>query len=557
MKRYHGDMIGGRYRRIRELGRGGMSTVYLVRDIHLQKLWAIKEIHLQTDSEREAALVHSLLAEADLMNHFDHPALPRIVDRIREGESLFLIMDYIPGDSLDVYLKKHGPVSAKVAAEWGRQLCSALIYLHEQDPPILYLDMKPSNIILTPDGRLKLIDFGIARAYREDCSASVSLIPGTRGYAPWEQFSGRADVRSDIYALGRTLHQLVTGEDPPVSNTYVPVRKWNPKAPVRLDSILGKCVRQDPDRRYQTCRELLHDLNHPADAFRSRRIWWRAVLLSAVIVAVFLLRAGVYAMRSRDYAALTTVAAATSFQEKLRNYQQAIALFPARTEAYLAILEACEEDGHFTRTDSDRFLALYNRNKSLFSLSDAGTAALHYKAGLMYFNYYTGENGTADFSDRIQKAYSFFSENEDPQTVSCGFPKENISHCYYTICYFYKTYILRASSVEEASGKDYENLIQTIRKALKEAEDTGSYDRVSLYHSIFMLLYDQRNGLAGKKIRQSAVLGLIDEIYEKTNALSVSKKQSLQLKNEITEHYASYRRSIEQAYLYEAGEGTN
>ena len=264
-----GVVIDGKYEILKRIGKGGMSVVYLAMDRRLNKQWAVKEIRKRGNSKNDEIVVNSLLAEANLMKRFDHPALPRIVDIIDNGRNIIIVMDYIEGESLDKILEMEGPQSEELVINWAKQLCDVLGYLHSQKPPIIYRDMKPANVMLKPDGNIKIIDFGIAREYKEE-KLSDTMVLGTKGYAPPEQYSGQTDARSDIYALGMTMHHLLTGNDPRTGNAYVPVRQYNPSLSKGIQLIINKCVEPAPEKRYQSCSELLQDLNDPSSLTRGK-----------------------------------------------------------------------------------------------------------------------------------------------------------------------------------------------------------------------------------------------------------------------------------------------
>ena len=196
-----GSVIDGKYEILTEIGHGGMSVVYLAMDTHLNKQWAVKEIKKRGKAKTDEIVVNSLLAEANLMKRLDHPSLPRIVDIIDNGITIYVVMDYIEGESLDKILGEFGAQPEELVIGWAKQLCDALSYLHSQKPPIIYRDMKPANVMLKPEGNIKIIDFGIAREYKEQ-NLSDTTVLGTKGYAPPEQYNGQTDARSDIYALG-------------------------------------------------------------------------------------------------------------------------------------------------------------------------------------------------------------------------------------------------------------------------------------------------------------------------------------------------------------------
>lgn len=235
-----GEIIDGKYEVLREIGRGGMSVVYLAMDKRLNKQWAIKEFRKDKDDVSKQVALKSLLDEANLMKKLDHPTLPRIVDIIDNHQTVYVIMDYIEGESLNKVLDAYGAQPQEAVIEWAKQLSDVLDYLHTQNPPVIYRDMKPANIMLKPDGTVRLIDFGIAREYKEGKVGDTEAI-GTRGYAAPEQFGGKGqtDARTDIYSLGVTLYHLVTGKNPaePPYEIY-PIRHWNPSFSSGLEWLI-------------------------------------------------------------------------------------------------------------------------------------------------------------------------------------------------------------------------------------------------------------------------------------------------------------------------------
>lgn len=253
-----GTLFENKYKIIDVLGKGGMSIVYLAKDVHIQKLWAIKEVS-KTDNNSKV----DLMAETNILKKLDHPALPRIVDIVNKPDSIYVILDFIDGISLDKKLQEDGVVDEKTVIEWAKQICDVLGYLHSQKPPIIYRDMKPANLMLTGQGKIKLIDFGIAREYKKNASNDTTYI-GTKGYASPEQYgSCQTDARTDIYSLGVTLYHLITGKgpnDPPFE--IKPVREINAALSEGIEIIIEKCTKQDPSLRYQSVKDLLYDLNN-------------------------------------------------------------------------------------------------------------------------------------------------------------------------------------------------------------------------------------------------------------------------------------------------------
>ena len=376
-----GSVIDNKYEILKEIGRGGMSIVYLAMDKRLNKQWAVKEIRKKGSGKNDEIVVNSLLAEANMMKRLDHPALPRIVDIIDNGITIYVVMDYIEGESLDKILNEYGAQSEELVIGWAKQLCDALSYLHSQKPSIIYRDMKPANVMLKPEGNIKIIDFGIAREYKEQNLADTTVL-GTKGYAPPEQYSGQTDPRSDIFAIGMTMHHLLTGIDPRNGEPYAPVRQWNPELSEGIEMIIDKCVQPAAENRYQSCEDLLYDLEHPElitkdfKKKQKRKLWAFGISSS---LCVILLLSGIICnwlavkVNNNNYDALVQTV------DSMESYKQAIQIYPGRTEAYLKILENYEDGGVFGKAENDEFLALYNANRGALDKTEAGVAELNYK----------------------------------------------------------------------------------------------------------------------------------------------------------------------------------
>lgn len=552
-----GTVIDGKYEVLREIGRGGMSVVYLAMDTHLNKQWAVKEIRKKGSGKNDEIVVNSLLAEANMMKRLDHPSLPRIVDIIDNGITIYVVMDYIEGESLDKILAEYGAQPEDKVINWAMQIADALSYLHSQKPPIIYRDMKPANVMLKPEGNIKIIDFGIAREYKEMNLADTTVL-GTKGYAPPEQYSGQTDPRSDIFALGMTMHHLLTGVDPRNGEPYAPVRMWNPGLSEGIEIIIDRCVQPASENRYQSCADLIYDLEHPElitkDFKRKQKRKLSAFLVSAILGLLLLVSGFVcdkvaVQLNNSTYESLVSVMSSTSLEDKIASYKQAVEIYPYDTRAYIKILEAYENEGRFDKEENAEFLALYNRYQDGFDTTTAEFAELNYKVGMMYFNYYT-ENGEASFVTRVNKAYGFFAANYETQT---DFEEKSLSDCYYQICAFYKKYILSSATVEEASRDNYTNLFEIIDRALEDVEGAGAYDQLTLYNGTFMLLYDQRANMASVNVDSETVLDLLDTVYSKAGALTVQKDQSKKLQQEILDNYEEYRAAIQRTYENAAG----
>ena len=251
-----GEIIDNRYELLAQIGRGGMSVVYVGFDKRLNRSVAVKEVCKTKGNE---VFIDNIFYEAELLKKIDFKGFPRIYDIIDTKESVSIVMEYIEGKTLREVLNQGEALSEEKVIEWGKILCEMLLYLHSCNPPIIYRDMKPSNIIITPTEQLYLIDFGIAKEYIEDDTSDTTCL-GTRGYAAPEQFgeNGKIDQRTDIYCLGVTLHYLLTGKDP-AKPPYelLPIRQWDSTRSKELERIIIKCTQLNPDDRYQTCTELM------------------------------------------------------------------------------------------------------------------------------------------------------------------------------------------------------------------------------------------------------------------------------------------------------------
>jgi len=212
-----GTILQGKYRVLGIAGGGGMALVYKIEEIHPPgQIWALKELRAASGSPEEIAEARrQFRQEAEMLARLDHPNLPKVVDYFDEPHRSFLVMEFIEGRSLEKHLEAAGQgLPEKPVLHWMIQVCQVLSYLHQQQPPIIFRDLKPSNMMLSNAGVIKLIDFGIARTYKVGKKKDTAAM-GSENYAPPEQWGkGQTDARSDIYALGATTYHLLTGTPP-------------------------------------------------------------------------------------------------------------------------------------------------------------------------------------------------------------------------------------------------------------------------------------------------------------------------------------------------------
>jgi len=258
-----GDVLDHTYRILAKVGQGGMSNVYLALHVRTNRQYAVKEIR-GNGVRHFDVIVAGLRKEADMLKKMNHPAIPRIIDIIDNQDSIILVSEFVEGESLNKRLSEHGPLCEADVLDIARQLCRVFTYLHTLAPPVIYRDMKPANIIIKPDGKVMLIDFGTAREYVESKIEDTTCL-GTMGYAAPEQFGGKGqtDARTDIYNLGVTLYHLVTGKNPAEPPYEIlPIRTVNSDLSRGLELIIQKCTQKNPDERFQSAGELEEALNH-------------------------------------------------------------------------------------------------------------------------------------------------------------------------------------------------------------------------------------------------------------------------------------------------------
>jgi serine/threonine protein kinase len=262
--------LHNRYLILRKIGQGGMAAVYQVSDtLQPNSLWAVKEmsdIAISSPEDRSYA-IQTFEQEANLLRRLNHPNLPKVSDAFTEGGKHYLVMEFIPGQTLQSRMDaRTQPFAEADVLSWAIQLCDVLGYLHNQNPKIIFRDLKPSNIMITPQNQLKLIDFGIARFFKPEKTRDTMAL-GTPGYAAPEAIGGQTDERSDLYSLCVTLLQLLTLIDPGRSMFNLPpARKLNPQVSIDMENLLIKGTQAKRDLRWSSAAEMRLELARLAGA---------------------------------------------------------------------------------------------------------------------------------------------------------------------------------------------------------------------------------------------------------------------------------------------------
>lgn len=554
-----GTLIDGKYEILKLIGKGGMSEVYLAMDKNLNKQWAVKEIKKRTRDKNNEVVVQSAIAEANMMKKLDHPCLPRIVDILDREDVIYVVMDYIEGEPLSKIMEQYGAQPQQNVIEWGKELCGVLDYLHTQNPPIIYRDMKPANVMLQPNGNVKLIDFGIAREYKE-CNLEDTVNLGTKGYAAPEQFGGKGqtDQRTDIYCLGVTLYHLVTGKNPcePPYEIY-PIRYWNPNLSSGLESIILKCTQLNPEDRYASCAELLYAMEHyeaADDAYRKRQEQKVGTLVVMLVLSVLSLVVGIGGQflklnaNNSDYENNVLMAEKSSFvEERIEYYVRAININPSGTEAYFGLIDAFKDDAVFSVEEENIFKREVNMNLAALR-EEEDYAELAYEIGKLYWYYY--EYGRTNTSDnqvtRMKSAIQWFED-----AYSYGGPETNfyvISEVYKNIGQFNKDVTL---NIEEASDKGmylpyFNNLGNLLRIVSSEENEIVNLEvyKLSMYSIETYARKFMLDGVSKERLQE-----LYDEVYDATSNIITSTDKTTEMKDAILARAEDAQRAIDNAYV--------
>lgn len=258
-----GTLLQERYQIMGTLGVGGFSSVYQARDMRfpdVTRLCAVKEmVHHNRSTKAQRLATNSFQREASILATLSHPAVPDVYDFFTEEDRSYLVLEYIPGNDLEALLENRTtPYAEETILDWALQICDVLAYLHSHKPTaVVFRDLKPSNIMVDPNGRIRLIDFNIAKSFQGEVKGTMI---GTEGYSPPEQYRGLSSPSGDIYALGATLHHLLTLKDPrdeaPFSFKDRPIPEHNTEVKPSFVAIIEKCLAYEASDRYQDAVEL-------------------------------------------------------------------------------------------------------------------------------------------------------------------------------------------------------------------------------------------------------------------------------------------------------------
>ena len=344
----------GKYLPLKPIGAGGDGTVWIGMHCDTGQLWALKVIpRTERGQERH---------ELEMMRRLRHPSLPRVLELMEEEQDVILVMEYINGICLEELITGGRRLSPEQAEDAALQISSALVYLHSRKPPVLHLDLKPSNLILCPDGRIVLLDFGASLMPDQ----SLIVRKGTDGYAAPEQYEpdSRLDERTDLYILGCVLYRLVSG----VKYSQALKKSHIPCCPDDFARIIRGCLEEDPAGRFRSAEELSRNLQR----MRRRRhmeqarirFWaglWLCILAAGAAGSGLMHEMTAALPREAGYEQLLRRAATAPEEDCLNLYQEAVYLEPERREAWMQYLDWKEQDHIFTGAEDRELRSLLYR----------------------------------------------------------------------------------------------------------------------------------------------------------------------------------------------------
>lgn len=534
MARIGNEIIDSKYEILKLLNTGGMnSAIYLALDKKLNRQWAIKKVR-----KSSSQTTSMLMAEASIMKNLDHPMLPRIVGIEEDPKFFYIIMDFVQGENLKTVVASSGPQAQDTVVSWGVKLCDALTYLHGKG--IVYRDMKPANIMLSPDGNIKLIDFGIAREYKENASEDTTAL-GTEGYAAPEQYEGKGqtDARTDVYGMGITLFQLLTGVNPSsYQENIFSIRLQNPNLSSGLDKIILKCTNKDPKKRYQSTEELkkaLLNYRKLDDKFlkKQKKVIKKFFTLLGLSTLCFVIAGGSfiasYFQKNNRYSALLSGVPSKA------NIIKAIDVKPSETAGYVALLNYYGKE--IDQNELSEFSHIYGEHREdITDIEDVSMIA--------------GEKILGSYSEKSIRAKLVAGE----PYFNAASKKYSSAKIYVSMAEFYRAYIMQDDSaiVKEPSKKDYEKLLRGMNDILKENEKLDSDDKHSIMLTsdqlILGLLSENADSMREQKISKSDLTSIVSAVEKNLDSINTRVKVLKEKKEAVKASIVTAKEKIELAY---------
>lgn len=497
--------LDNRYEVLKLLDTGGTSQVFLTIDRKLNCQWAIKK------TKKRSEAINTVMTEANILKSLNHPALPRIVDIREDNDYFYTVMDFVQGENLRTILRAKGAQNQEQVVQWGIDLCDVMTYLHNNQ--IIYRDMKPSNIMLTPEGQIKLIDFGIAREYDPTANEDTVAL-GTEGYAAPEQYSGhgQSDERTDVYGIGVTLFQLLTNVNPATyTENLFSIRMVNPELSSGLDKIILKCTNKSPEKRYQNTEELKEALlnyklldNEYLKAEKKQKT--RTMILSTLSALCFITGGILLYVDSQQIDNKYQSLLATQKSDKIA---EAILLAPERDDGYISLLDSYGEQ--VDQQEATQFSHLYADHQS--EIKDLNSVSM--KAGEKLLTSYVEES----LRSKLIIAESYFKNVNDKSEQYAA------ANAYVQLATFYKDFVIQNDGVivKEANKTEYKTLLDnmtTLINSIKKYNGTEQKNLLLITNELCLnMLNEQMSAMQNQKIEKSEISAVINAIKTSSNSI--------------------------------------
>lgn len=549
-----GDVVDGKYKILNKVGQGGMSIVYLAMNERANKQWAIKEV--RKDGTKDFEVVkQGLMMETELLKKFNHPNLPSIIDVIDKNDNFLIVMDYIEGNPLSKTLEEYGAQPQELVIKWGKQLCDVLGYLHARN--IIYRDMKPSNVMLKPDGNIELIDFGTAREYKGN-NLDDTVCLGTIGYAAPEQFGGKGetDGRTDIYCLGATLYHLVTGKHPSIEPPYEikPVREINPSLSEGLERIIFKCTRPNPLERYQNCEELMYDLEHCDEndkKYRLKQKFKIAVFITMVLLSFtgfatgFICNKLALSKIREKYVNVLESAEKQNYEDKYKSYLEAINIKPDDKRAYLELINKIyKRDEVFNREEMYELETIMIKNSDKLQKDKADYSIVCYNIGILYWYYC--EETMEDDNSRLDAVCNYFSKVTDKDD------NKKLADIFYSMADFRRNI---QNSIKESTDRGlYVRYWNNIKKLLDTIDEinVNSNVRLNSCKVVINALEGYAEDFRDDNVSKTEIDEYIGKIKKIVEDSDVNDGQEVEkIKEYIINRYDGLNRKLDVVYMEE------
>lgn len=512
---------------------GGTSQVFLVQDRKLNCQWAVKKI------KKHSKTISNIMvtAEVNVLKSLNHPALPRIIDIQEDNEYFYIVMDYIQGENLRTILRADGAQPQDTVVAWGVALCDVLSYLHKNG--IIYRDMKPSNIMLTPEGQIKLIDFGVARTYNPNATEdTISL--GTEGYAAPEQYEGhgQSDARTDVFGVGVTLFQLLTNINPATySENLFSIRLANPSLSSGLDRIIIKCTNKSKERRYQSAEELkqalLHYKDYDIENVKRRKKAKRRGIACFVMAGLFFVASGTTFFLNKQQTDTRYEALIAESQNKTK-LEEAIKLKPSDSRAYIALLDSYGEE--FDPNEASEFSHSFAEHQSEIKNRDE-------------VSMYAGEKILSSYTEDSLRGKLLIAEPYF-KSVSEKYERYPAANAYVNLASFYKNFIMQSDSslVKEASKKDYEELLSNMNEIINSVSEYSGTEQKNLSLTTcemsLNLIDEQCLSMKEQGISEAELKKLVSLISTKVNSVDPKVEVTKQKKENLLKQIDSVNKTL-------------